>query len=792
MHITINVKFLAISSLSILEWMKMLERIIKIENIKQWQHKGGLNQSFGKLNLIYGRNGTGKSTLCKIFESINQSDRASIEALQPKESQDKQHLQLRVTSQNITLDTLQSPFTFQVFNQTFIDNNLYISNSKDRKQLANYYEFSLGNVSVEKEKEIEKLKKQNDDITNLISPITTRLSAKFPSKTPAKIRSIKEIKDADQEIASLESQIQDLKSVEHFKKRKRLTELKLNQPELDTSIFDLNIAAISRDAEEKVNQHIKNNQKKQDKPWIESGLKLVTESNNCPFCAQPLSSSPIFKLYQEFISESYLTASSNFEVESGALELTVRDIGVKIGKLEETVESNQNTVNEWSDRLQVAKLSYDFSTLKKLSDSLLSECQRLIKEKRKDLLTKADFSTFNDLVGQIFNGLDFSSYNSKVIDFNNEIDGFINGLATGTTQALQTKIDEIKEAKLRFTSEVVTDLADLKIHESAKRENDKKIKELREKITEEQEQSIKSHKESINEILQSFHSMIRIKELEKDNRGGGGKTRLKYVITFINSELSVLDEEQHQQIFEHVLSLGDRSALALAFFLSRFSKLNDDKSIIVLDDPMSSLDSYRKDATIVQIAKLIDNDYQTFVFSHDPFFLSDIHKHSILSKNTKCFEIEPTYRDLDPLKPDSAKYISSKMVDRDSFESYVLHSYHKEYNKLYDFVESGNEVDKVEVARSIRPVLEAYLRFSYPKQFVKGMWLGDMISKIREESDPESIFFDKHNKFNAIAKINEFSKTYHHAEDFDTKIQDLELETVRYYAKETVQFITGL
>lgn len=751
-----------------------------------------MNQSFDKLNLIYGRNGTGKSTLCKLFESINRSDRASIEALQPRESQDKQYLQLRVTSQNITLDSLLSQFTFQVFNQTFIDNNLYISNSKDRKQLANYYEFSLGNVSVEKEKEIEQLKSKNDVITGLISPITSRLSAKFPSKTPAKIRSIKEIKDADQKIASLESQIQDLKSVEHFKKRKRLKELKLDQPGLDTSIFELNIAAISKDAEEKVNQHIENNQKEQDKPWIESGLKLVTESNNCPFCAQSLSSSPIFNLYQEFISESYLTASGNFELESDAFELTVRDINVKIEQLEEIVKSNQITVNEWSDRLQVTTLSYDFSTLKKLSDSLLSECQRLIKEKRKDLLTKADFSTFNDFVGQIFNGLDFSSYNEYIIDFNDKIDLFINGLAIGTTQVFQTKIDEIKESILRFTSDVVKDLEDLKTHETDKKENDKNIKGLREEITEEQDQSIKSHKESINEILQNFHSMIRIKGLEKDNRGGGGKTRLKYVISFINNDLSVLDEGQHQQIFEDVLSLGDRSALALAFFLSRFSKINDDKSIIVLDDPMSSLDSYRKNATIIQIAKLIDNDYQTFVFSHDPFFLSDIHKYSILSKNTKCFEIEPTYRDLDPLKPDSAKYISSKMVDRDSYESYVLHSYHKEYNKLYDFVESGNEIDKVGVARSIRPVLEAYLRFSYPKQFIKGIWLGDMISKIREESDPESIFFDKHNKFKAIEKINEFSKAYHHAEDFDTKIQDLELETVRYYAKETVQFITGL
>lgn len=71
------------------------------------------------------------------------------------------------------------------------------------------------------------------------------------------------------------------------------------------------------------------------------------------------------------------------------------------------------------------------------------------------------------------------------------------------------------------------------------------------------------------------------------------------------------------------------------------------------------------------------------------------------------------------------------------------------------------------------------------------MWLGEMISKIRQETNQSSIFYDKHGKFSTIEKINEFSKTYHHAESFDTKIQDLDFSTVQYYAKDTLRFITG-
>ncbi|TOA71834.1 AAA family ATPase, partial [Vibrio parahaemolyticus] len=78
----------------------MLERIIKIENIKQWQHKRALTQGFDKLNLIYGRNGSGKSTLSKIFNFINESDKAAIEALKPLESDGVPALNLRVGGKN--------------------------------------------------------------------------------------------------------------------------------------------------------------------------------------------------------------------------------------------------------------------------------------------------------------------------------------------------------------------------------------------------------------------------------------------------------------------------------------------------------------------------------------------------------------------------------------------------------------------------------------------------------------------------------------------------------------------
>jgi wobble nucleotide-excising tRNase len=770
----------------------MLEKIIKIENIKQWQHKRALEQRFDKLNLIYGRNGSGKSTLCKLFNVINDNDKPSIEALKPLECDGNQNLSLRIGGENVTLNSLQTSHIFQVFNQEFIDNNLYIPNAKDRSQLSNYYEFSLGSVSVQKEKEIDTLKAEIDTINGLISPIDRQMLIKFPNKTVSKIRKIKAIATADAEVKDLEAQIIDLKSVEHFKQRKTLSLLSLNKTEFDTSIFTVNIESLSKEAKERVDEHLAKNHKEQNSYWIEQGTKLVTESGDCPFCAQSLSSSSVFNLYQDFINESYINASDKFELDSGQFEIDVRDIGCKIEYLEELVKFNKKAIEAWSDRITGFNPEYDFKQLDSLSTSLLRECVYLIKEKEKDLLLESDFTKFNELFDSVFSSFDFSTYNEIVKYFNDQVTKFLDDLATGSTQTLKTKINEIKETQLRFETQVVNDLDNHKSHTSDKNNKTKKIKKLKEEINQEQVDSIKKHKDSINAILKNFHSMIKIKVLDKDNKGKGGSTRLKYVMTFIDKELSVENVDDNKHIFEQVLSLGDRSALALAFFLSKFAKSNCDSSIIVLDDPMSSLDNYRKDATIVEIEKLINNNYQTIVFSHDPFFLSEIQKYSILSQSTKCFEIDVTYIKSNPLDPDSSQYISSQLVARSNYDSHVLHSYHKEYNKLYDFVAQSKDESKIEIARSIRPILEAYLRFLYPREFDANVWLGNMITMIRDETNESSHFYDTHGRINKITKINEFSKEFHHADGFDTKVQNLDLQTVKSYAEETLQFITGI
>ena len=74
--------------------------------------------------------------------------------------------------------------------------------------------------------------------------------------------------------------------------------------------------------------------------------------------------------------------------------------------------------------------------------------------------------------------------------------------------------------------------------------------------------------------------------------------------------------------FKNTLSEGDKSTLAFAFFMAALEKMPElDKQIIVFDDPLSSLDETRREATARLLLALSPNVNQLDVFTHKRDFL---------------------------------------------------------------------------------------------------------------------------------------------------------------------------
>lgn len=169
----------------------------------------------------------------------------------------------------------------------------------------------------------------------------------------------------------------------------------------------------------------------------------------------------------------------------------------------------------------------------------------------------------------------------------------------------------------------------------------------------------------------------------------------------------------------NTLSGGDRSALALAFFLAKVEREPAlAESILVFDDPFHSQDRSRQQRTIEQIHALSRRASQCFVFSHDLDFARAVAPIHGVSVRTYC---------LDPL------------ADRTTLECKELpmppsRAYEIKYALPTDFATNpGQFTNRLNsIAGTLRTIPEEYLQLKFPQRRETGVdWLGTMTCKIR-------------------------------------------------------------
>lgn len=778
----------------------MLYKIAKINNIKQLHHTSSPDHNFAPLNLIYGNNGAGKSTICKIFNHLNKRDFSLIDRLKSIECQENEIADLNFLFSDKGTITSYSrknisdlPWNFRVFDQDFIDNNVYTGAKIASSNLKNYHDFCLGDASVEKQNEINELKKENENNISPSNIIKASVESKFHSNLDIKkIIKIKANKNVDEEIEKLNKQIVDLSEISIFKSRARPQKVEYSSVNIDLGFFKVSLDALSKKAKDKVDEHIQTHMKERNVGWLEDGLSLITDSGGCPFCAQSLNTSPVFSMFKDFLGHEYENAVSNFEGRSSNYYLKLSGEVSKLEKIKNIIDSNAIVVDSWKDKVNLNIAQYDISPFIMKFYAINEELDRAIQAKMKDIFSAIDAETLTSKYNELLGSIDFSSYIQSVIVANDQIDNYLLTLDQTSVDEIQKNIDSLNNSKTRFQDGVIKNIEDFLELDNKRKLNEARIKVLREEVANEQEVLIATHKDEVNNLLIGFNSNIRIVEINRDNKASGGNTRFKFKIVFLGRELALENELDSQFLLTEALSMGDKSALALAFFLSKFKGKINAYDIIIFDDPMSSLDSHRRNTTILELSDIINRGAQVFVFSHDAYFLSDMKKYASNSVNSKCFELSVNINDLNPFDMNSSKIFKSKIIHKNNFDNYIRSSYELEYKALYDFVENPSDNGKVNVARLIRPILEAYMRMHLPNHFTEGHWLGEMIKKIRDETDSSSVLFDSTNCLKQIEQINEFSKTYHHSDGFDTKIRELNTQELHGIAKNTLMFITGL
>jgi ABC-type proline/glycine betaine transport system ATPase subunit len=259
------------------------------------------------------------------------------------------------------------------------------------------------------------------------------------------------------------------------------------------------------------------------------------------------------------------------------------------------------------------------------------------------------------------------------------------------------------------------------------------------------------HIETMNFYLAKFTPYIKIVDI-KSQPGADYDIYHIYPIYEVHGEqISFSWPTATNKIYNarYSLSEGDKSTIALCFFLARLDVDNINNKIIVFDDPLSSFDYSRRNATIYQLSKIAELSRQFILLTHDLNFAYDF--------TQKC-----DYMDIINLKIEK-RNTSSGLYYHDITTEFLT-GVQKDIKTVKDYLQDDdtNISEKRDVIRCIRPILEGVIKIKYFDIIENNLWLGDIIGLI-QKANADSRLHKLKNIVSELNELNDYTKQYHHS-----------------------------
>ena len=263
--------------------------------------------------------------------------------------------------------------------------------------------------------------------------------------------------------------------------------------------------------------------------------------------------------------------------------------------------------------------------------------------------------------------------------------------------------------------------------------------------------TLSKYEASINDLLKRFGASFSIVQMDANFRGHGART--EYALSLRGKTVSL---EGGSPRFATALSEGDKRTLGFAFFIA--CALQDPKigtRIVVIDDPMCSLDRGRKRQTRLAIERLYNASEQLILLAHDPFFIRDV-RDSLPPKDTPFESIGIT------LKLINAVHGYSDFALHDADEE-CESPYYRHHRLVKSYV-AGEIHEHDRVANALRPLLEGYLHRRFPGCVPKGLTFGKVLECIRQATNPSPLVFAAA-LVDVLHEINQWASGFHHDTD---------------------------
>lgn len=762
--------------------LKLLRNIGLFDSVQE-----GAKIDLGKLTLLYADNARGKTTLAEVLRSLADNDPSLIAQRKRLSSSAEPHIV-------IELDDGSKAVVFQngtwsrhlpnlaVFDDAFIEKNVYSGLSVLPEHRQNLYDLILGATAVELNNQMDALVSKRENHTQELRtkgnaiPQSVRgaLTIDQFCQLPANL-------DIDQAIRNSESGLAIAKGSEEIKNAVELDTFSLPVFKIDEieGILQSDLDILETAALDRVQKHFAA-LGENGESWVREGIgRIIQVETNaseqlCPFCAQPLDGVSLIQHYQSYFSNEY--AELKKKVDTALNEINAVHNENVPAEFERKLRISDERQQLWSRYCDIEAFAVDtavvFKDWKNVRESIVS----LLSKKQLSPLERINIpKEVKDLMEV------YSSHIKKIEEVNQQITNANRAINVVKKQAnsaelnkLSAELDRLKATKRRHSPEM-SQLCDDYLEETrSKAEAETKIGEIRKELDQYREDVFPKYEKGVNGYLEKFGASFRLEKLRPQNQRSGATSTYSAKIGEASIELVKANPSENEPSFKNVFSGGDRRTLAFAFFLVSLDQHPDlAHTIVVIDDPMSSMDEGRSLTTAQLIRNLSRQAGQVIVLSHSKQFLYRLWQGTHHAESTALEIIRHPQN-------------SSTLRQWDISEN-LLSEHDRRHKILTEYRDKGIGKPR-EIAREIRLHLEGFLRVACPEELRQGDALSKKFTdKCQQNLDSPTQILDK-TKLQELEIILEYAHKFHHDTNSAWENESINDNELRSFVQRTLNF----
>lgn len=577
--------------------------------------------------LVFGENGSGKSTVAATLRSLANGDGQIIGERKTIGSTEAPQIDVVISGEKASFDDgswSQSATNLLVFDQAYVNENIYSGDQFENEHRKAIYQLILGDTCHDLIQQLAETEETVKEHNREVSAGRSDLERMVPNDSDMSLEEFIEVAP----IEDLESQISAQKSIiDSCQQQGDVWEEEdfdvINLPRLPKSVSETlgqSWDSISDGAEDRVKKHIEQHTDAANTNWIEQGLEYQKD-DVCPLCGSSTTGNSLLEDYKTMFNEEYGNLKKSIQRLPSLIELHFGEgPGLKINDLSHEF---QNAVKFWGKHIQLPEFNDSvFDSMRGELARCRETLERAVATKEKNPLEAVSLDDDAKIKESVVELVD--DFNDKVAVANQRIEDFRNSNDESRLQDATAKLAKLKAVETRHDAKCIKLVETWQAADAKKAKLQDQRESIRDQIEERTEEIFATYGTLINATLDQFKAGFRLAPFDINNRTKPPSVQLGIEIR--EQQITLGDKtKKTTRAFRSTLSSGERTMLALALFLAKLQHEEDlGSKVIVLDDPITNLDEVRVATAAKVVAESCGPAAQLVVLSHDGRFLAAI------------------------------------------------------------------------------------------------------------------------------------------------------------------------